>query len=80
MWLDGMALSAKLYTSEAMPPPSPPDQSESSAFRAPSSIYSQYMPRPLNTKVQRDSYATVTTSYTEDISPPSSPEVGTMRR
>jgi hypothetical protein len=77
--LDELGLNAKLYTSEAMPPPSPPDQSEP-AFRAPSSIYSQYMPHPLNTKVPRDSYATVTTSYTEDISPPSSPEVGTMRR
>lgn len=54
-------------------PPSPPEY-RNSKFRPASSIYSQPSPNPIVTRFPRNSYATPSTTYTEEVSPPSSPE------
>ncbi|KAF4612544.1 hypothetical protein G7Y89_g15587 [Cudoniella acicularis] len=60
----------------------PPSSSEyrNSKSRPASSIYSQPSPNPIVTRFPRNSYATPTTTYTEEVSPPSSPEFGAIQR
>ncbi|RDL42187.1 uncharacterized protein BP5553_02166 [Venustampulla echinocandica] len=60
-------------------PPSPPEH-RNSKFRPASSIYSQPSPNPIVTRFPGTSYVTTSTAYTDEVSPPSSPDFGVIHR